>query len=118
VNRIRLTFQPTQAYSVTGFIAIGVDPDPSYVSPGSVSTVIRHDPSTLGDIKDRHEICWTPDDDIEQLDHLVNTGNASSSNATSISQGTIQIYTENSAGNGNNLGFLFYEVDIEFWGLD
>jgi hypothetical protein len=117
VRKIHMVFQPTQAYTATGYFAMGVDPDPSAGNPGGISSVIRHSPATVGDIKDRHEIIWLPGDDTEELDKLCDSGTSSQSAPATICQGSIQFYSANNAAASALLGILVYDVDIEFWGL-
>jgi len=115
VNSLKLTYQPYCASTASGYIAIGVDPDPSAVAPGGLGNVIRHNPSNAGDIKDVHTIMWTPDDNTEALDHLTN-GGAVVTSPEHICQASIQIYASTSLSSVP-AGLLFYEVDIEFFGL-
>jgi len=116
VRRLIFEFTPSLAYTSPGYIALGVDPDPSAAAPGAASNVFRHNPSCLGDIKDKHQLIWTPGDDNESLDHIVNAG-AITTAPTTICQGSIQIYSQNTEANAAVIGYFVYEVDIEFWGL-
>jgi thioesterase domain-containing protein len=115
IHKFHMVFQPTLAYSSTGVLCMGVDPNPANGNAPSVSAIIKHIPSTLGDIKDRHELIWTPGDDQEDLDHYTNLGSVTA--PASISQGTVQIFSTNSEANNAILGYFIVEVDIEFFGL-
>jgi hypothetical protein len=115
VKSLILTFQPYLPSTSYGAITMGVDPDPSAGAPSGLSVVVRHCPSTVGDVKDRHSLSWIPGDDYEDLDHYCNAAASIPNPLQNIA--TVQIYSTNSEANGAILGYIFYEVDIEFYGL-
>jgi len=116
VTRATFTYQPTQAYTTTGWVALGLDPDPSKGTAGNIGDIIRHDPSTAGDVKDRHMISWSPMDDSEDLDKLTNASGITTSPGN-ICQGVLQLNSSNNLASAANLGYLIYDIEVEFFGL-
>jgi len=117
VKSISLHWRPSVAYTVAGFVVIGVDPDPSAIAPTAIGDVIRHHPHQLGDIKDCLDITWQPGDDTENTDKLCNSSDIVTA-PEHISQGTLQFFSSNTIGDNTSvIGVLTYEVDIEFFGL-
>jgi len=116
IRKACFSFQSTLAYTSTGYIVLAVDPAPDVTTPGSLSASIRHDPSVMGDVKDSHEMIWSPRSNRDSLDHLTNT-QATVTAPEDISQGTIQLYSNNSEASAARLGLIAVFVEIEFYGL-
>lgn len=116
VTRAVFCFQPTLAYSSSGYVVLGVDPTPDAVAPTAIGDVIRHHPSVVGDVKDAHSIIWVPGDDTENQDKLVNLAGTVTA-PEHICHGVVQIFSNNSEAVNAQFGLLTYEVDVEFFGL-
>lgn len=116
IKKARFCFQPTLAYTSSGYVTIGVEPAPDAVGPATLGDVVKHHPSVLGDVKDAHSIVWVPGDNTEGLDKLTNAG-AVVTAPEAICQGVFQLQSGNSELIAVQIGILTYEVDIEFFGL-
>lgn len=117
IKRACFHWRPSTAYTVGGYLIMGIDPDPSSGTPGNIGDVVRHHPHCLSDIKDCADLVWTPEDDMEDSDKLTNASGITTA-PNQVSQGTFQILSVNSLADvTTNIGVLTYEIDVEFFGL-
>lgn len=115
VRRIGLSFQSTLAYTSTGYIGLGIDPDVDHAAPGGLAAVARHDPSKFGDVKDSHDLVWVPGDTVQGEDKF--TQAASTAEPSRINQAVLQIYSANSELNAVQLGVIAIQAEVTFYGL-
>lgn len=120
VRSLRVKFKPGTGYTSTGNLCLAVSDDAAAGAPSSLQTLIHADPSILSDVKTPCEVVWRPSGTAENVDHWTNLGSGAVTNATApvISFGTVLFYAPTTSVVSGTLGYLEFECDVEFYGLE
>lgn len=114
INSLEIRWIPSQGYTASGSVALGIDPSPLAGVPSGFNSVVHHTTSKLFDIKAEQAVVCKP----------TSLGKSGSRYTTAIagldedelSYGVIQLYTNNGAATYASMGNYLVSVDVTFRG--
>lgn len=116
ILRLRFTFVPNQADTTSGNFMLRVEADPTATTvAGNADRYINAETHIFSHIQKGASATWLPREQKEKAERYVtDTGNALSRPMEDMSFGVVQIYAPNSQSSGVSIGFLKWDVEVEF----
>jgi hypothetical protein len=109
--KMKVTYVSGSPNTVSGNVALGVDPEPLAGVPGSYQNCIRHDSHLFTPVFQGGSLGWVPRSQRDKEDKFTSLLTHSEGE---VSFGTLQLYSANSAASGTALGAIIIDLSIRF----